>query len=158
MPSSRPPLVYLAALALASCPGPALEPAHALATVGAGDCTGSTLATVIDRLHDAEPDLARCGLDGDLGGADPTRTCWIAAFRRDDGGFALAVALVTGDCGPECNNHLYRYYRTDAACAPARVGEYGYRWTYTDPRCWRADGAPLWGVPPPLRPASACRD
>jgi hypothetical protein len=121
---------------------------------GAGACAGVPLSAVLAAIRAANPDLAAVTTLFDPAQQGSGDGSFIYAYLRADGGFAVVFKLGLGDCPAGCTENDYRYFRTDAACAPVQVGHYHTSWGTGS--CLDVDGAPMWGHPPPPDPLIVC--
>ncbi len=132
------------------------EPVYDAAERGAGECATTTLTAVLEQIHAARPDLADvANLFPGYGPEDEGQRVdgsYVYAFRRADGGFAVALERGSGDCLAGCIVHDYWYFETGPGCTIEEVGE-----AHRDfQRCMEPDQLPRWGVPYAARPDEIC--
>lgn len=121
---------------------------------GAGPCAGVDLDSVIQKIHDDNPELSdiedifdpSLELDGD--------GSFIYAYRAQDKGFDIVLKRGQGDCPSGCIDNEYWYFETDESCYPVEVGH--YHPTNGAEGCIEQDGKPMWGQPPNPDPALVC--
>lgn len=130
-------------------PGPALTDPN---SAGSGPCAASTLSEFIAQIHELQPDLADITQIWSDEGWDGS---FIYAYRRTDGGFAVATKRGGGDCPSGCTENEYWYFDADAACAPQAVGHFKVD-EFTSDGCRPSQGEAKWGRPAPIDPAVVC--
>jgi hypothetical protein len=122
-------------------------------TVGTGACAGLTLSSVIEKIQALDPSLADIGtIYAPAGGTGDGS--FIYPYGRGDGGFDVVFKRGLGDCPAGCTENDYRYFSTDQACRPQKVGQYHAAWGADS--CLEVEGTPMWNHPPAPDPVTVC--
>jgi hypothetical protein len=122
-------------------------------TTGTGACAQSTLAEVIERVHESNPNLANIDYVYDPQNPSIGLSNYLFAFATAEG-FRLIFHRGAGDCPAGCINHELWYFETDASCEPVQVGRLAYG---SSRGCVEVIGAPLWNFPTAV-PNRTCAD